>query len=261
MPRRPRIQLAGALYHVTIRGNNRAAVFLDDDDRREFVDRLGRAKRRHGWVLHAYCLMSNHYHLLVETPEPNIAKGMQWLNSSYSHWFNQGHGRIGHLFQRRYADRLLVSEEHRREVLRYIPLNPVRGGLCERPEQWPWSSYAATVGLARREPFLSVRPTLALFSSDIAAARLRYRDWVAEGRRRSPRSTRAPLISILPPGRAIDADQLRLARAHGYSVTDLATYLGIGETTVRRRMSCRGDETVAGGGTVPGPVPPPSTIA
>ncbi len=94
--------------------------------------------------MHAYCLMSNHYHLLIETPEPNIANGMQWLNSTYAHRFNEKYERIGHLFQRRYARRLIVDDEHLREVIRYIPLNPVRAGLCKRPEDWPWSSYRAT---------------------------------------------------------------------------------------------------------------------
>ena len=116
--------------------------------------------------MHAYCLMSNHYHLLIETPEPNIAIGMQWLNSTYAHRFNEKYERIGHLFQRRYADGIILTDEHLHEVIRYIPLNPVRAGLCKRPEDWPWSSCRATLGYGPREPFLSVRPTLDRFSPD-----------------------------------------------------------------------------------------------
>ena len=130
------------------------------------LNAIGRAKRRHGWKVHAYCLMSNHYHLLIETPEPNIAIGMQWLNSTYAHRFNEKYERIGHLFQRRYADGIILTDEHLHEVIRYIPLNPVRAGLCKRPEDWPWSSCRATLGYGARERFLSVRPTLDRFSPD-----------------------------------------------------------------------------------------------
>src|SRR5215831_17300643 len=103
MARRPRPQLANGLYHITMRGNNRADIFFADDDRNRFLTAVATARYRCGWRLHAYCLMTNHYHLLVETPEPNIAVGMQWLNSRYAHCFNQTYERIGHLFQRRYA--------------------------------------------------------------------------------------------------------------------------------------------------------------
>ena len=171
MPRRRRPQVAGGLYHVTMRGNNRGEIFVSDEDRAMLIDAIGRAKRRHGWKVHAYCLMSNHYHLLIETPEPNIAIGMQWLNSTYAHRFNEKYERIGHLFQRRYADGIILTDEHLHEVIRYIPLNPVRAGLCKRPEDWPWSNCRATLGYGPREPFLSVRPTLDRFSPDPNEAR------------------------------------------------------------------------------------------
>ena len=98
MPRRHRPQVAGGIYHVTMRGNNRSEIFNSDEDRGLLLNTIGRSKRRHGWKVHAYCLMSNHYHLLIETPEPNIAIGMQWLNSTYAHRFNEKYERIGHLF-------------------------------------------------------------------------------------------------------------------------------------------------------------------
>jgi REP element-mobilizing transposase RayT len=177
--------VAGGLYHVSMRGNNRREIFASDEDRVLLLNTVGRAKRHHGWKMHAYCLMSNHYHLLIETPEPNIAVGMQWLNSTYAHRFNEKYGRIGHLFQRRYADGIVLSDEHLREVIRYIPLNPVRAGLCKRPEDWPWSSCRATLGHGPREPFLSVRPTLDRFSPDRDVARILLREWIEDGRRRN----------------------------------------------------------------------------
>ena len=99
------------------------------------LNTIGRAKRRHGWKVHAYCLMSNHYHLLIETPEPNIAVGMQWLNSTYAHRFNEKYERIGHLFQRRYSDGIILTDEHLHEVIRYIPLNPVRARVVQAPRR------------------------------------------------------------------------------------------------------------------------------
>ncbi len=97
--------------------------------------------RRWGWRLHAYCLMTNHFHLLVETPETNLSSGMQRLKSGYAAYFNERHLLVGHLFQQRFDSRLIESEEHFSESLRYIALNPVRAGLCEHPAQWPWSTF------------------------------------------------------------------------------------------------------------------------
>src|SRR5262245_35516416 len=109
MPRAPRPQIAGGRYHITIRGNNREAIFVDDEDRETFLRTLGETKIHHAWIVHAYCLMSNHYHLVIETPEPDVGDGMRRLNSTFSHRSNQRHGRVGHLFQRRYAHRLLEN--------------------------------------------------------------------------------------------------------------------------------------------------------
>ena len=103
MPRPIRPQRPGAVYHVTMRGNNRGDIFFVDDDRDRFLQALSTVRHRCGWKIHAYCLMTNHYHLLIQTPSPNIAEGMQWLNSAYAHQTNTLYGRIGHVFQRRYA--------------------------------------------------------------------------------------------------------------------------------------------------------------
>lgn len=219
-----------------MRGNNRAEIFNSDEDRTTLLNVIGRAKRRYGWKVHAYCLMSNHYHLLTETPEPNIAAGMQWLNSTYAHRFNEKYERIGHLFQRRYADGIILTDEHLREVIRYIPLNPVRAGLCKRPVDWPWSSYRATLGSERRERFLSVRPTLDRFSPDRDVARTLLREWIEEGRREIRSSNRKPLISLLRPGQPVARDSLRAAQSNGYSLAEIANHLGVSKTTAWRQV-------------------------
>lgn len=142
MPRPPRIQRAGAIYHVWVRGVDHLAIYRDARDRELFERLLKKAIRRVGWRVHAYCQMTTHYHLVVETPEPNLARGMQWLNGVYGQFFNERHGRSGHLFQGRYGAELLESEEHYAEACRYVLLNPIKAGIVKRAEDWPWSGVA-----------------------------------------------------------------------------------------------------------------------
>ena len=202
-----------------------------------FLRTLGEAKIRHGWILHAYCLMPNHYHLAVETPAPNIGDGMRWFNSAFSHRFNQRHGRVGHLFQRRYSHRLLEDADHHMEVVRYIPLNPVRADLCRRPEDYRWSSHRAMLGIGRREPFLSTRPTLRLFDKNLDLARVRYREWVDAGIGTDPPGERStPLLELIRPGRLDDRSAILRAREDGYSVAEIALHLGVTPPTVRNRL-------------------------
>jgi putative transposase len=141
MARPPRIQVAGGIYHVTSRGNRKQPIFHDDDDRNRFLGLRNRVVQRNGWHMHAYCLMTNHFHLLVATPQPNLSSGMQRLKSEYAAYFNERFALVGHLFEQRFGSRLIETEEHFRETLRYIALNPVRAGLCEHPSQWRWSSF------------------------------------------------------------------------------------------------------------------------
>jgi putative transposase len=130
VPRPPRIQVPGGIYHVTSRGNRRQAICHDDHDRRRFLATRDRVIRRCGWRLHAYCLMNNHFHLLVETPKPNLSSGMQRLKCDYAAYFNERHSLDGHLFQQRFDSRLIETEGYFAEVLRYIALNPVRARLA-----------------------------------------------------------------------------------------------------------------------------------
>jgi putative transposase len=141
MPRPLRIQVAGGVYHVTSRGNRRQPIYHDDNDRFFFLALRDQVVRRFGWRLHEYCLMTNHFHLLFETPQPNLSNGMHRLNHVYAMYFNSRHGFDGHLFDKRFGSRLVETEEHWLDARRYIAFNPVRAGLCAHPRQWRWSSF------------------------------------------------------------------------------------------------------------------------
>lgn len=151
-----RLQIAGGLYHVMSRGNERAEIFLDDFDYAEFLRRLSKVVEGFEWLCHGFCLMPNHYHLLVETPEPNLSGGMMVLNGSYARYFNWRYSRVGHVFQGPYRDRLIKREPHLIELCRYIALNPVRAKLVDDPADWPWTSYRALAGLERAPSYLEV---------------------------------------------------------------------------------------------------------
>jgi putative transposase len=173
-----RIQVKNGVYHVFMESTGDWPFFFDAEDKVRFLRILGYVVERHGWELHAYCLMTTHYHLVFTTPEGNIADGMHVLNGVYATSFNKRHGRKGHLKAARYGSVLIETEEHALEVSRYVPLNPVRAGICDAPERWPWSSYAATLGLRRRPWFLDDEWLLGLFSPDPALARASYWAWV-----------------------------------------------------------------------------------
>ena len=141
MARPLRIQPAGAIFHIFSRGNRRQAIFLDEHDRQKFLFFLFEAVRRYGWTLHSYCLMGNHYHLLLEIAEEgSLSPGMQWLNGVYAMYFNRRHKFDGHLFQGRFKSRQISSEEQLAQTDAYIRWNPVEAGLCQSPADWPWSS-------------------------------------------------------------------------------------------------------------------------
>jgi putative transposase len=147
MPRPPRRELAGGIHHVTARGNNGEAVFRDMADRRNFLRLLRSALTDFDWLCLTYCLMTNHYHLLLLTQEPTLGAGIGWLNGTYAQRFNRRHSRTGHLWEQRYHSLLVERGAHLLEVIRYIALNPVRAGLCTRPEEWEWGAHRALAGL------------------------------------------------------------------------------------------------------------------
>jgi putative transposase len=176
------VQIPGGFYHVTARGNRRQDTFRRDGDWHCFFVIFAAVVERFCWRCHSYCLMPNHYHLLIETPQPNLSAGMQVLNGRYAQWFNQTHGLDGHLFQGRFHSVQIEGDWHLLELSRYIALNPVRAGLCTGPGDWPWSSYGALIGAARIPPLLTVPWILGQFDDDQRCAMERYRDFVQAGK-------------------------------------------------------------------------------
>ena len=181
MSRPLRIEYPGAVYHVTSRGNEKKPVFKDDNDRQNFLNTLQHVNKRYNWICHTYCLMTNHYHLLIETPDGNLSIGMRQLNSVYTQLFNKRHGRTGHLFQGRYKAILIQKDSHLLEVCRYVVLNPVRAKMVDKPEGWKWSSYLATGGKAKPHPCLTPDWVLGQFSRKQGKAEQEYRKFVSWG--------------------------------------------------------------------------------
>lgn len=268
MSRPLRVEFPGALYHVSSRGNAQQPVFLDDGDCERLLDLLGRTCERFAWRCHAYCVMGNHYHLVVETPRANLARGMQQLGSSYAQGFNRRYGRVGHVLQGRYKAVLVERQTHLLEVARYVVLNPVRAGLCGDAGGWRWSSYRATVGEGPALAFLTVDWLLAQFGKDPVRGRERYRSFVREGgheagRVSSPsrlyaatndfvrqvapqveetvaivRAEREPIRTALADLFAKEAARALLLayREHGYRLREIADHLGVHPSTVSRRL-------------------------
>jgi putative transposase len=177
MPRPIRPKLAGGIHHVTSRGNDRQSVFRDDADRTRYMGGLRDVVNRYGWRCLTYCLLDNHVHLLVMTPEPTLGVGMQRLNGRYAQRFNARHGRSGHVWQGRYHSELVRRDAHLLEAVRYIALNPVRAGLCETPEAWRWSGHRALAGL---EPssVVATDDALRYFAARGGIGRDRYREFI-----------------------------------------------------------------------------------
>lgn len=264
MARPLRVDFPGALHHVTARGNGRQSIYLDRDDRLGFLELLQQCVNRFGWLIHTYCLMGNHFHLLIETPLANLARGMRQLNGVYAQTFNRRHGTVGHLFQARYGARLVQREEHGLAVVRYIVRNPVRAGLCEHPGEWPWSSYNATAGHEPAPRFLTTEWVVGQLGSELRAARDRFRRFVLEGpeldpaiaglyqgdrafaeehapARPIPEIPRRHTMPVRPPLAQLVADgspgAIAVAYAHGYTLDQIARQLGRHYTTISRRLA------------------------
>jgi putative transposase len=208
MPRPPRPQFPDAVYHVGVHAGWRESLFRRDSDRDIYFWLLDGVVDEFGWECIAYCLLTTHLHLLVQTPRPNISAGMQRLNSQYAQGFNRRYGRRGHVVESRFWSELAEDDRQLLAVARYIAMNPVAAGACLRPEDWPWSSYRATAGYVAAPRLLGDEALLALLSDDRAKAQLEWRAIVAAAiargehlkpRERRPAGTR---VDVLPRSRS-----------------------------------------------------------
>jgi putative transposase len=270
MARPLRLEFPGAVYHVTSRGNARQDIVADDRDRTQFLTLLAHVIDRYRWLCHAYCVMDNHYHLLIETPQPNLSLGMRQLNGRYTQGYNRRHDRVGHLFQGRFTAIVVEKEAHLLELCRYVVLNPVRANMVSHPRHWAWSSYRATVGETTAPPFLTTNWILGHFGSRVSPAQEQYRTFVAEGRggprpweqligqiylgsesfiakhqpdrviREIPRQqtqAQRPSLRVLFQRHDAPARLIHTAyRRYGYRLAEIADHLGVHAATVSRRL-------------------------
>jgi len=277
MTRPLRIEFKGAVYHITSRGNAKQAIFLDEKDFTDFLLVLCQVVKRYYFILHTYCLMNNHYHLLIETPYGNLSRGIRQLNGLYTQRFNQRHQRVGHLLQGRYQAILVDKDNYLLELCRYVVLNPVRAKKVKDPKDWKWSTYRATTGYKKGIPCLTTDWILSQFGEERRAASSLYQAFVLSGIKAEsplkaikgqlflgqdnfidkikhlmrgkeklkeiPREqryvTRPSLNEILKPKDKKSKDQA-MYKAHlqyGYTLKDIAEYIGLHYTTVSRAIN------------------------
>jgi putative transposase len=186
MARPLRLQCAGGIYHVMARGNNRKPIFHDDRDYKSMLAILRDAAHNYAWAFYAYCLMPNHYHLVLETRDGNLSEGMRQINGVYAMRFHKHHASVGHVFQGRFNSILIDREPYLLQVCRYVVLNPVRADLVSKCEDWPWSSYLETLGERPKPKFLDSEWLLSQFSRGLEKARKAYADFIAGGMKASP---------------------------------------------------------------------------
>jgi putative transposase len=208
MSRPLRIEFRGAIYHITSRGNAKQDIFVDDANRHKFIDVLSKACIRHNWRCHAYCLMANHYHLIVETPDANISKGVAYLNGVYSQYFNRRFNRVGHLFQGRFKGNLVDRQSYLLELSRYVLLNPVRAKIVATAAAWPWSSYHQML-LPKKDSWLFGDWLLSQFGKNRAEACRRFIVYLAAGKNHP-----SPLLELKQQLYLGSDDFIEFARTH-----------------------------------------------
>jgi putative transposase len=270
MARPLRLAFPYAVYHVTSRGNARQKIYLNATDRGQFLSIFAHVVSRYGWLCHVYCLMDNHYHLVLETPRANLSLGMRHLNGLYTQDFNRRHGRVGHLFQGRYQAILVEKDSYLLELCRYVVLNPVRAKAAKQPGAWQWSSYRATAGQTAAPAFLTVAWILGQFGKSAKPAQERYRQFVTEGMdtpspwaqlrgqiylggetfvakhqpdavirevpRRQTQAKRPGLEELVGGGREWRKGLLEAYQRYGYRLREIADHVGVHYATVSRQL-------------------------
>jgi putative transposase len=237
MPRPLRKDYPGATHHVFVRGVARSAVALDDEDYERALFLLGRTVARFELSCHAWCFLPNHSHVLVTSALGNLSRAMHWLGTCTAQTFNKRYERSGHLYQGRFGSRLVLDDDYLLELARYLPLNPVRAGLCGAPAEWLWSSYAATAGLQPSPWFLDAEGLVEMLGTTAE-----YERWVAAGEFTNPLDEhgvplpppRPSLAELLPDGsdRGIAVAHFE----HGYTKRAIANHLGISDSQIGRRL-------------------------
>ena len=210
MARQLRIQYAGALYHVMSRGNERRPIVRDDRDRLKRLEWLQRTVEIHGWQLRAFVLMTNHEHLFLTTPQPNLSAGMQLLNGSYTSYFNRRHRRVGHLFQGRFKALLVEETGYSLELSRYLHLNPLRAGIVTKPQQYPWSSYPGYHWRSQMRSWVTYGAVLREFGRGEAEARAAYRRFVRASIAESPAPPWKDAVEDLILGSELFVQRIRM---------------------------------------------------
>jgi putative transposase len=283
MPRGPRLNIKNGTYHVMARGNRRANVFEDDRDRHRFNDLLLEAVERHDVRVFAECLLGNHYHQVVQTPQANLSKFMHRLNGGFSQYSNRRHHRIGHVFNEPYEPILIDNPSYLRVATGYVVMNAVKHGFVESPEDWKWGTYRATLGLEPAPDYLCLDWLDAAFPAPTRAeSRCRFRDYLtaptwAEGEEwltkpavgstaferelrdhigttmfmaRLPRSYRAinrpplsELFHISMPKEERNKQMLRAHVMHAYSIADIARALCMHPGSVSRIVASLRQQT------------------
>lgn len=266
MARPLRISFEGALYHITSRGNERRKIFLSREDRGYFLTLLSKTVERYKWNCYGYCLMDNHYHLLIETLQGNVSLGMRHLNGVYTQYFNRRYKRVGHLFQGRFKGIIVEKGRHLLELCRYVVLNPVRAKVCEMPEGYEWSSYLSFVGKEAKPSFLDRDWVLSQFGKSRERAVKSFAGFVREGisdnpwerlkgqiyfgteafiesleknnksPEEIPRAHKQPLRPELDKIIKQPAGISVAYRNYGYRLKEIAKYLGVHYATVSRRL-------------------------
>lgn len=230
MARALRIEYEGAFYHVTSRGNERKRIFFSKSDYRRFLSYLEEAKEKYGYHLHSYVLMPNHYHLLIETPEANLSQLMHYINSSYTNYINRRRERSGHLFQGRYKAILVDIDNYLLELSRYIHLNPVKAGMVDAPQAYPYCSYNSFIH-NKGEEIVSRDLIWGMISKEKRQAPMKYRSFVEDA---IPEELEDPLKKVY--GGAILGSKTFIKEALG-NIKD--GILGRQETSYRLKLRSR----------------------